>query len=451
MDRNDDAANFAGESQPSEAWLFAQALLGNPIPDPRAAAERARAERERLEWLAQISTEHEGQLRQHACDDGEARRQRQQLEWLAAISDEHERTLLALLRAEALARQSQQPCDGYAGLSALQEQGWDPSKHPRRGGAPNAGWFASAGGAGGSGGGQDHRGTARDSNGADHQVATPDMLEMAHAWWQTQRALEQTRRDLEELPKRIANEQAQLGSGGRYAYIHAQNLAKAQRDLAAAKALAPQLEKQLGDLEQQYHDSGYDDVPYATFTPGETIVGGRGIERVGHAVAVGGSPAGLQPTGIEFDVALGAASVFQLGRSALRKAASAQANRVAGQPAALRPYGGPGGGHHIPAKKAFEGAAGYNAKAALAIPIDELERLNVMHSAITGAQKTLYRQFAKTGTKLTWAEVERIETEALVRAGVDSSVARATVKRAIDSLKDSGVANPTRIPWGNNK
>ena len=183
MDRNDDSAGLVSGSPPSEAWLFAQTLLGNPIPNPRAAAERAHAEREQLEWLAQISTEHEDQLRNRACADGEARRQREQLEWLAAISEEHERTLVALRRAEALARQSQQPCDGFGGLSALQEQGWDPSKHPRRGGAPNAGWFASAGGAGGSCGGQDHRVTARDSNGADHQVATPDMLEMAHAWW----------------------------------------------------------------------------------------------------------------------------------------------------------------------------------------------------------------------------------------------------------------------------
>jgi hypothetical protein len=35
---------------------------------------------------------------------------------------------------------------------------------------------------------------------------------------------------------------------------------------------------------------------------------------------MGGSPAGLKPTGIEFDVALGAATVRHLGKAALRKA-----------------------------------------------------------------------------------------------------------------------------------
>ena len=81
----------------------------------------------------------------------------------------------------------------------------------------------------------------------------------------------------------------------------------------------PQLEAQLRDLEQQYRDSGFDDVEYSTWTPGETLVGGRGIEKVGSAVAMGGSPAGLKATGIEFDIALTAASVLQLGKTLLSK------------------------------------------------------------------------------------------------------------------------------------
>ena len=56
---------------------------------------------------------------------------------------------------------------------------------------------------------------------------------------ETNSRLQQSRRDVEELPARIASERAQLGSGGRYAYIDNQNLAKAQRDLEAAKALVP--------------------------------------------------------------------------------------------------------------------------------------------------------------------------------------------------------------------
>jgi len=44
--------------------------------------------------------------------------------------------------------------------------------------------------------------------------------------------------------------------------------------------------------------------------------------------------------------------------------------------------------------------------------------------------------------------VERIEIEALVQAGMDRHIARATVRKAIDALKASGVKGPTRIPWG---
>jgi hypothetical protein len=60
----------------------------------------------------------------------------------------------------------------------------------------------------------------------------------------------------------------------------------------------------------------------------------------------------------------------------------------------------------------------------------------------------MYREFAKTGQKLTWEAVERIETDALVRSGLERGVARATVKKAIGALQRGGVAGPTRIPWG---
>ena len=79
----------------------------------------------------------------------------------------------------------------------------------------------------------------------------------------------------------------------------------------------------------------------------------------------------------------------------------------------MRPYGGPGGGHHLPAKKAFEGAAGYDLNEALAIPNETMAKLKLEHPSITGAQASGYRTFAKTGQKLTWEAIERIETKAL--------------------------------------
>jgi hypothetical protein len=114
----------------------------------------------------------------------------------------------------------------------------------------------------------------------------------------------------------------------------------------------------------------------------------------------------------------------------------------------LKPYEGPGGGHHVPAKSAFIGDATYDANKALAIPNEELERLNIIHSTITTAQRAAYRAFAATKAALTWDVVAKIEANALESAGMESSLAQRTVNKAINALKKAGIANPTRIPWG---
>jgi len=117
------------------------------------------------------------------------------------------------------------------------------------------------------------------------------------------------------------------------------------------------------------------------------------------------------------------------------------------QPTALKPYS-EDGGHHIPAKKAFEDDPAYNPNDALAIPNAELESLGLRHSKITGAQKTLYSAYAKQGKPLTWDAVESIETRALIKSGLDPGRAAATVRETIKALIASGVKVPTRIPWG---
>jgi hypothetical protein len=114
----------------------------------------------------------------------------------------------------------------------------------------------------------------------------------------------------------------------------------------------------------------------------------------------------------------------------------------------MRQYGGPGGGHHTPPKKAFEGAAGYDKNKALAIPNDVMELLGIRHPIITGEQARLYNAFSKTGKSLTWEVIEEIETQSLIKGGADASQALDAVRRAIRALKDAGVAGPTRIPWG---
>jgi hypothetical protein len=122
------------------------------------------------------------------------------------------------------------------------------------------------------------------------------------------------------------------------------------------------------------------------------------------------------------------------------KAAESEAAR-------FQEYGGPGGGHHVPAKSAFQGAEGYDPLKALAIPNDELARLGIEHKLVTGGQRTGYRALARSGGPLTWEAVERTETNALMRGGMDAAAAKATVQHAISQLRQSGVAAPTKIPW----
>ena len=153
LDRYKHTGNLASGATPDDTWLFVQSVLGNPIPDPTAAANRARAEREHLEWLAQISDEHEAKLR-------------------------------CILREEAEAQELLWRRQRFSEAWTSQEQ-WDPSKHPRQGGPPNAGWFASTGGGGGSGGGAGRSGLIDGPNEDDRRAPPQDMLDLAHAWWQT--------------------------------------------------------------------------------------------------------------------------------------------------------------------------------------------------------------------------------------------------------------------------
>ena len=87
---------------PSAAWLVAQALLGKAVPTVGSAQSKARKDRELLEWLATISPRHEQKLRH-------------------------------VLIEETQAANGQRCSTRWAEDACLQEAGWDPSKHPRRG------------------------------------------------------------------------------------------------------------------------------------------------------------------------------------------------------------------------------------------------------------------------------------------------------------------------------
>ncbi len=113
----------------------------------------------------------------------------------------------------------------------------------------------------------------------------------------------------------------------------------------------------------------------------------------------------------------------------------------------LKPYA-EGGGHHPAAQSAFNGNVLYNAKSALAIPNSVLNKMGISHKAITGVQHTLYSAFAKTGQVLSWDSMAKIETQALIKSGVDPTTAKVWVDTSIKALKETGIINPTRIPWG---
>ena len=106
----------------------------------------------------------------------------------------------------------------FVGLvTGVSEGDWDAGKHPRQGGPPNAGWFAAKDGGGPeetvADGTPNHaaRGTEKQAGPAN---VTPDMLEMAHAWWLTKGQLERYQGDLDTLPARIADLRARLASDG---------------------------------------------------------------------------------------------------------------------------------------------------------------------------------------------------------------------------------------------
>ena len=112
----------------------------------------------------------------------------------------------------------------------------------------------------------------------------------------------------------------------------------------------------------------------------------------------------------------------------------------------LDPYN-QGLGHHVPAKAAFRGHPKYLWRKVLAVSIAEMGRLGINHPTVSGAQNTLYRQFARTSESISWGIIGSIERQALRLGGADANVAAAIVDQTIAALKADGVT-PTRIPWG---
>jgi hypothetical protein len=105
-----------------------------------------------------------------------------------------------------------------------------------------------------------------------------------------------------------------------------------------------------------------------------------------------------------------------------------------------------GGDHHIFAKKAFDGVAGYDKNAAFCIPASELDPGKFNHDAMTGKQHALYAELHQSGRPNTLEEYARIARESLIAGGVDPKDAAALAHVGMAQLKGWEV-QPAKIPW----
>ena len=117
-------------------------------------------------------------------------------------------------------------------------------------------------------------------------------------------------------------------------------------------------------------------------------------------------------------------------------------------------------GHHIHAKKAFEGASEvFSDKEIvdqmLAISGKEMEAMGIRHlrgaPTVTSVQRRLFDELAEdvaSGIRRnTLKEHNRIAVEALVEAGASWEVARKLVADSARRLRELGIRTPTKIPW----
>ena len=105
-------------SPPSEAWLFAQAILGNPVPTVVSPHARAKSRREELQRLAAFSPKHAEELRRLQAAENEARRQHALLQWAAQISTRAEEKLRGMQREQS------EECEGWRAPSSSSSRCW---------------------------------------------------------------------------------------------------------------------------------------------------------------------------------------------------------------------------------------------------------------------------------------------------------------------------------------
>jgi hypothetical protein len=179
------------------------------------------------------------------------------------------------------------------------------------------------------------------------------------------------------------------------------------------------------------------------------IVGaGREIDRQVDAVKAGKQTKAGTAVGIGIALGLeipGAKGTVKFTKATMAKIAQRVEARVA---TALKGEYRHVKGHHVHAKKAFEGDLKYDAKKGFSISEDLMRSLDIEHARITGAQKRLFAELEKSGRPNTIYEHSRIAVESMVQAGMPLQQARDLVAESLKNLRSMGVKHPTNIPWG---
>ena len=148
----DDGEYSSDETAPTEAWLFARLIRGEPIAPIINPEMRARAKREELERLAQFSTRHAEQLSRIKIAEAEARRERESLQWAARISTRAEEQLRALQHREAEEREAWRRAEAFYQRYVANVTEWNPDQPRVPPGSPQGGQWSKGGGVGVSGG-----------------------------------------------------------------------------------------------------------------------------------------------------------------------------------------------------------------------------------------------------------------------------------------------------------
>lgn len=114
----------------------------------------------------------------------------------------------------------------------------------------------------------------------------------------------------------------------------------------------------------------------------------------------------------------------------------------------LTPYGGSGGGHHLPAQATLKGAPAADVNVWPAMSNPELRKWNLWHPDITAAQRRWYMAFGEGGERMEWEDAAGIETQSLLETGIgNADTAADAAQRSVNFQRKSGISAPTWIPW----